>query len=282
MIPGSGARRMLAPLVVGLAFGSLPPGSGSSGPGLPGSGSSAAGSAVELQVYAAASLRDALLALAPACERAAGARLVFNFSASNDLARQIEAAGKADVFVSADEDWMDRLDRAGLVDRASRRVLVSNRLVVVGEGDGALRVTGPADLAGAGVRRLSLANPEAVPAGRYARAWLERCGWWEAVRDRVVPALDARAALAAVEAGAAEAGVVYRTDALASRRVRILFEVPASDGPHISYPAAALLGRPHLETARRVVAWLAAPEAAVTFERLGFLVERRSEARPSH
>jgi molybdate transport system substrate-binding protein len=259
-------------LIVGLVLGILSPGSGSSSVGPP----------VELQVYAAASLRDALLALAPACERAAGARLVFNFSASNDLARQIEAAGKADVFVSADEDWMDRLDRAGLVDRASRRVLVSNRLVVVGEGGGALRVTGPADLAGAGVRRLSLANPEAVPAGRYARTWLERSGWWEAVRDRIVPALDARAALAAVEAGAAEAGVVYRTDALASRRVRILFEVPASDGPRISYPAAALLGRPHLETARRVVAWLAAPEAAVTFERLGFLVERRSEARPSH
>lgn len=226
----------------------------------------------ELVVYAAASLRDALEALAGPCERELGLRPVLVFGASGDLARQIVAAAKADVFLSADEAWMDAVDAKGLVDRGSRRSLLSNALVVVAPLDSTLRLDGPRALATAAIRRLSLADPAVVPAGRYARAWLEASGQWDALRERVVPALDVRAALAAVESGAADAGIVYRSDARISRRVRVVLAVPASEGPAISYPVAAIAGRPALDDARRFVAWLATPAAAAVFRDLGFTV----------
>jgi len=226
----------------------------------------------EIGVYAAASLRDALERLAPECGRKAGARVILNLGGSSDLARQIEAANKADIFFSADEEWMDRLSRAGLVDEGSRRSLLSNRLVVVGPRAGPAFFRSPRDLAGSGVRRLSLANPEAVPAGKYAKAWLETIGLWEEIRDRVVPAVDVRAALSAVESGAVEAGVIYRTDAAVSRRVVVLYEVPENEGPVISYAVAAMRDRPERVRARRIVECLAGPEGRKVFEALGFIV----------
>jgi molybdate transport system substrate-binding protein len=228
----------------------------------------------EITLYAAASLREAMERLAPECAAKAGTRVFFNFGPSSDLARQIEAAGRADIFFSADEEWMDRLSRAGLVDDASRRSFLSNRLVVIGPRAGPPAVRSSRDLARKEIRRLSLANPEAVPAGKYAKAWLEKIGLWKAVRDRVVPAVDVRAALAAVESGAAETGVVYRTDAAVSRRAVVLFEVPEGEAPEISYAVAAMRDRPEMERARKVVDCLAGPEARGVFEALGFIVLR--------
>ena len=222
----------------------------------------------------ALSLREAMQAITPACEKEAGVRLVFNFGSSNDLARQILAANKADVFFSADESWMNKVSEQGLVDTGSRRSLLSNRLVVVVPLSAPVSITGPADLAGPGVKRIALADPEAVPAGKYARAWLEQVRQWDAVRERVVPALDVRAALAAVEAGAADAGVVYRTDAAISKKVKVAYEVTEGDGPRISYPVAALKERPRHDAARRVVDCLAGDEARRAFEALGFIVMR--------
>lgn len=239
---------------------------------LPGAAALPAAQPIEIQIYAAASLRDALQELAPAAERATGTRLVFNLGASNDLARQIIAANKADAFFSADEAWMERVAEAGLVDAASRRSPLANQLVVVVPADSALAIQSAADLASPAVRRLSLANPEAVPAGKYARAWLAAHGQWQAVAGRVVPALDVRAALAAVESGAVEAGIVYRTDAALSARVRVAYTVAAGDGPPIAYALAALRERPNLEAARAVVAWLGGPEAAPVFAHFGFIV----------
>jgi molybdate transport system substrate-binding protein len=218
---------------------------------------------VELRISAAASLRDVLEELAPALERATGARLVLNLGASGDLARQIVAAPRSDLFFSADE--------AGLVDAGSRRSPLSNRLVVVVALDSLLELRRVEDLALPGVRRLSIAHPEVVPAGKYAKAWLESHGLWDDVERRVVPALDVRAALAAIESGAIEAGIVYRTDAATSRRVRVAFEVAAADGPPISYALAAIAERPQLARSRAAAAWLAGPEAAAIFERHGFV-----------
>ena len=233
-------------------------------------GSLAAAPAPEVTVYAAASLRDALQAIAPVCESQAGIRLVFNFGASSDLARQIVAANKADVFFSADEAWMDHVAEEGLVDASSRGNLLGNRLVVVVPQGVGSSIGDAAALTS--VKRLALANPDAVPAGKYAKAWLEKLGLWEKVRERVVPFPDVRATLAAVEAGAVDAGVVYRTDAAIAKGVSVRFEVPAADGPPIRCPVAALAKRPAIEAARRAVTCFEGPQARAVFERLGFVV----------
>ena len=230
------------------------------------------GTQPEIVVYAAASLRDALTEMAPACETAAGVRLVFNFGASSDLARQIEAGNKADVFISADESWMDRVASFGLVDADSRRTLLSNRLVVVGAPKTSCTIASAADLARAPAKLIAIANPKAVPAGKYARAWLEHVGQWAAVEPRVLPGVDVRAALASVESGGAELGIVYATDAAISGRIRVLYVVPEDQGPRIRYPIAAMKMRPRLGRSRAVVAWLSAPEAGKIFTRFGFIL----------
>jgi molybdate transport system substrate-binding protein len=223
----------------------------------------------ELSVFAAASLADALTEIGTAWEAASGCRPVFNFGASSDLARQIRAGAPADVFFSADTAQMDTLERHGLVRAAERYDLLSNTLVVIVPEGSAARVTIPRDLAG--FAKVAIADPQAVPAGVYARTWLEGLGLWAALASRVVPTLHVRAALAAVESGNAEAGIVYRTDAARSKRARIAFEVKPSQGPPIRYPVAPLAtpGRP---AAAAFVAYLRSPAARAVFVRHGFLV----------
>jgi molybdate transport system substrate-binding protein len=170
------------------------------------------------------------------------------------------------VFVSASAERMDEVQEAGLVRPADRVDLLSNRLVVVVPADAKTAVATAEDLAR--VRRLALGDPQAVPAGIYARQWLEKRGLWERVRDRVVPTLDVRAALAAVESGNADAGIVYRTDAAISKRVRVALEVPAGEAPRIVYPAALLAGA--RQPARAFFERLRSPAAREVFERLGF------------
>lgn len=229
----------------------------------------------ELVVYAAASTRDALRELATLYESTHPIDLVLCFGASGDLANQIAAAAKADVFLSAGEEEMDRLEDAGLLAAGSRRALLSNQLVVIEPTGAASIFRAPfaaAQLTEPAVRRLSLANVEAVPAGRYAKAWLEEAGIWPSVSVKVLPGVDVRAALAAVESGGADAGIVYRSDAALSPHVRIVHAVPREAGPAIAYPAAAVSGRPAEVQARALLGFLASPQAAAVFERHGFLV----------
>lgn len=228
----------------------------------------------ELAIYAAASTRDALQALEAEYERAHAVELVFNFGSSGALARQIVAAGKADVFLSADEQEMERVEQAGLVAEGTRRALLSNQLVVIeprGEASNFTAPFEPSQLASDSIERLSLADVESVPAGRYAKAWLEAMGTWKDVEARVLPGIDVRAALAAVESGAAQAGIVYRTDVAHSQRARIVYAVPIDEGPRIRYPAAAIVGRPHEAGARAFLDFLASPAARGAFEREGFV-----------
>jgi len=221
----------------------------------------------ELLVFAAASLTDALGEIGDGFEARTGVRVLFSFGGSNALARQIQAGAPADVFVSANLDRMDELERAGLVRPEDRVSLLSNRLAVVVAATSGLVVSSPRDLEQA--RRLALGDPEAVPAGIYARRWLEGVGRWEALRERVVPTLDVRAALAAVESGAADAGIVYRTDAAISRRVRVALEVPLDEAPRIVYPAAVLASSPASE-AHGFLEHLQSAAARAVFTRLGF------------
>ncbi|MFL5348346.1 MAG: molybdate ABC transporter substrate-binding protein [Hyalangium sp.] len=221
-------------------------------------------------VFAAASTTEALQEVGRAFTKEQGAAVEFAFGASSDLARQAVAGAPADVFLSADTAKMDQVEKAGLIQAGSRVELLSNRLVVVVPADSKREVSSAADLRE--VKRLALADPAAVPAGLYARTWLEKAGVWKELEPRVVPALDVRAALAAVEAGRVDAGVVYATDAAQSKRVRVAFTIPEAEGPHIVYPAAALAKGKAAEAGRAFVSFLQGDTARRIFERYGFIV----------
>jgi len=225
--------------------------------------------AEEVTVYAAASLTDALKEVAQGFEAKTGHKVVFNLGASNDLARQIRAGAPADVFFSADKAQMDGLEAAGLVRAADRMDVLSNILVVVVPASRTARMSQPSDLLA--VRRLALADPEAVPAGVYARTWLQSVGLWDKLKDKVIPTLNVRAALSAVESENADAGIVYRTDAAISKRVKVAFEVPRDKGPAIVYPMAPLAGS-RKPAAAELVRYLTSAPAREVYRRYGFIV----------
>lgn len=251
--------RVCAGLAVGLMLNAGPAQARAPGPA-PGS--------PEITVFAAASLADALAEIGAAwAATSAGRPPLFNFGGSPDLARQIRAGAPADVFFSADTTQMEGLEREGLVRRADRVDLLSNTLVVVVPAGSAAELRSASDLTG--FRSIALADPQAVPAGVYARTWLERLGLWDELRPRVVPALHVRAALAAVESGNVAAGIVYRTDAARSLRARVALEVARGEGPAIVYPVAPVGAS---RGGAAFVAFLQAPLARETFARHGFLV----------
>jgi molybdate transport system substrate-binding protein len=168
---------------------------------------------------------------------------------------------------------MDGLEKAGLLAPGTRQPLLSNTLVIVVATEGGPRIASPRDLTL--VRALALAEPRSVPAGVYAKQYLEKLGLWAALAARVIPTENVRACLAAVEAGNADAGIVYRTDALVSKKVRIAWVVPEAEGPDISYPLAIPRDAPHAAAAKRLAAYLASEPARDVFVRFGFLVRDR-------
>ncbi|HEX7832316.1 MAG TPA: molybdate ABC transporter substrate-binding protein [Thermoanaerobaculia bacterium] len=223
--------------------------------------------AADVHVSAAASLSDALTEIAKSYEAQSGDRIVFNFGASSTLARQIELGAPADLFLSADEAKMDALANAGLIDAKSRVSRLSNTLVIVTNGE---RIEHPRRLVA--VRRVALAEPYSVPAGIYAREWLESLKLWKAIEPKVVPTDNVRAALAAVESGNADAAIVYKTDARIAKRVRVAYEVDRSEGPKISYPFALLKHAEQPDAARRFLAHLQSKAALAIFRKHGFIL----------
>ena len=227
--------------------------------------------AADVSVFAAASLTDALNELASAYESKSGDKLLFNFAGSNILARQIKEGAPADIFFSADEIQMDNLAKAGLVDPATRVELLSNTLVIIVPKDGQGELA-PAALAEAAIKHLALADPRSVPAGVYAREYLTKLGIWKAVEPKVVPTENVRAALAAVESGNVEAGIVYKTDAAISKAVKIAYEVSATEGPKILYPVAVMKDSKNVEASKKFVEYLKSGPALAVFEKFGFIV----------
>ncbi len=223
----------------------------------------------EITVFAAASLNNALTEIGAAQERATGDKVVFNFAGTHTLARQIEAGAPADLFFSADEAQMDVLAKKNLIDKTTRKALLGNTLVIVTAPEGPA-ISKVADLAGPAIRRLSAGDPKAVPAGVYAKEHLERLGLWEDLQPKLVPAENVRAALAVVESGNAEAGIVYKTDAALSKNVKVALEIPAAEGPNIVYPVALVSGSRHAAAAGKFLARLADKEASAVFTKLGF------------
>jgi molybdate transport system substrate-binding protein len=231
-------------------------------------------SGAEVKVFAAASLTDSLRELAIAYQKQSGVKITLNLGASSTLARQIEEGAPADIFFSADEAKMDRLENRGLVVTGTRSGRLSNSLVlIVAAADGAVVQT-PQDLAKPGIKRIALGDPKAVPVGVYAREYLEKLGLWSAVSSKVVAVENVRAALAAVESGDADVGIVYKTDAIISRKVRVAFEVPAAEGPKISYPMALLKEAHAPGAAAKFLEFLASEEATRVFVKYGFRPER--------
>jgi molybdate transport system substrate-binding protein len=227
--------------------------------------------AASLTVFAAASLTDSLADIVAPYERQSHDRIVFNFAASSLLARQIEEGAPADIFFSADEAQMDRLQNKGLILPKTRLSCLSNTLVIIVAADSPLSFSSPRDLAQPAISRLALANPKAVPAGVYARQFLLQENLWDALQPKIVPTANVRGALAAVESGNTEAAIVYKTDAAISKRVKVAWEVPRARGPKISYPMAVMKEAPEPAAARRFLHYLASPAAGKVFAQFGFI-----------
>ena len=228
-------------------------------------------------LYAAASLADAAGELVAAWAEAGGGEAVAVLAGSSTLARQIRAGAPAQLFLSASEDWMDYLEtETARVAPGSRVDLLGNRLVLVAPAGNPAGLRGPRDLAGAAVRGLAIGDPAHVPAGIYAAAWLEAAGLTGAVAGKLRPAKDVRDAIAYVERGEVEAGIVYGSDADGrSGRVDVIAELDAAGLPPIRYPLALILGpdgEAPTAAAATLHAWLRSEEAAVIFRRHGFAV----------
>ena len=238
-----------------------------SGPvGQPGSSSTAT-----VVVSVAASLSDAVGDVANVFEKQTGIQVLVNAAGSQILATQIIEEIPVDVFVSADERQMTRTIARGKMDEGSYLQLLSNQLVVVVPSDRLMRISRPDDLIAQSVRRIALGDPEAVPGGVYAREYLDKEGVWDALKSKVVPTRNVRAALRAVEAGTVDAGVVYRTDARQSVDAVIAFDIPVGRGPRIIYPAAVSTEPPNPESAVQFFSFLQTAEAQQIFEAYGFI-----------
>ncbi|MCI5111712.1 MAG: molybdate ABC transporter substrate-binding protein [Marivita sp.] len=232
--------------------------------------------AADLTVFAAASLGDAMAELAMAWEADTGHSVTLVLAGSSTLARQIDAGAPADIFVSANESWMDWLVEQGQVSAESRVDIASNRLVLVAHDPAAAStadITSQTDILGAlgASGRLAIALPEAVPAGIYAKTALTDLGLWDGLSTRLAPTDNVRAALALVALGEAPLGVVYATDAMAELRVVTAGVFPQDSHPPILYPAAVTTYTPSPEAARAFAAWLPSDAAQEILARYGFL-----------
>lgn len=224
-------------------------------------------------VLAASSLQESLTAAADIWARAGHPRPILSFAASSALARQIISGAPADLFISADESWMDEVAAKGLTRPGTRMSFLSNRLVLIAPvaGRQVVRIApGFPLLRALGAGRLAMADPAAVPAGRYAKQALTRLDLWRGVAARIAPAENVRAALLLVERGEAPLGIVYATDARASRRVHVAGVFPLDTHPPISYPLALLRTStsPDAEPFRR---FLVSPRGKAIFRRHGFV-----------
>ena len=228
-----------------------------------------------LTVFAAASLKEALDEAAAAYRKQTGTPVRVSYAASSALARQIEQGAPADVFFSADLEWMDYLQQRNRLDVATRRSLLGNRLVLIAPRASKAQVDlrRPATLLAAlGDGRLAVGQTRTVPAGKYAKASLESLSLWNGVRPRLAESESVRAALMLVARGETPLGIVYASDAKAEPGVRVVATFPEDSHPPIVYPVAALRGARAAQAAR-FVQWLASPAADALFTKRGFTVK---------
>ena len=220
-------------------------------------------------VSAAVSLTEALQEIVKIYE-GTGGHVRLNLAASNVLSRQIVNGAPVDLFISADEAQMAVVEKAGLVAAGSRVRLLRNQLAIVVRSDRPPSIVSVAGLATDAVKRIAIGDPDAVPAGVYAKGYLERVGLFAAIQRKLLPFPSVRATLSAVETGGADAGLVYLTDARVSHRVRVAAVIAGADAPDIVYPACVIQTSPRRQAAERFLHFLQTAEAGRIFERHGF------------
>ena len=228
--------------------------------------------AADVTVFAAASLKEAMDEQARQFEANTGNKVIVSYGASNALARQIEAGAPADIYISADLDWMDYVDQRRLLAANTRFKLLRNTLVLIAPSSSnlTLKIIPNFGLAAAlGQEKLAMANPDSVPAGKYGKSALETLGVWTSVEKQVVRAETVRAALVLVSRGEAPFGIVYKTDAMVDKGVKVVDTFPPESYPPIVYPAA-LLAASKSTGAKPLLDYLHSTPARTVWEKYGF------------
>lgn len=268
-------RKYLFPLTIGLLSAALLLAGcgGGSAPAKP--AATPVARPVELTISAAVSLKDALKDVQTAYrEKAPQVKLVCNFAASGSLQKQIEQGAPADIFISASPKQMNELETKNLIRKPTRRNLVENKLVLIVPENSQLKIARFEELTNSGLKKLGIGEPKVVPAGQYAQQVLKKLGLWDPLVDKIVFAKDVRTVLAYVETGNVDAGIVYKTDAAASRKVKIAATAPAGSHTPILYPAAILAGAKNGKAAEDFMAFLTSPASKTIFEKHGFVMAK--------
>ena len=229
-------------------------------------------SSEELLIFGAMSLTDALTEVSQRFGAVRNVKVYCNFAGSSTLQRQIEKGAPADVFISASPKQIDALQGEGLLYKDSRRVILSNRLVLVAPVNSSISMTDAGMLAQDTIRRIAIGEPNSVPAGIYGREALTHLGVWSIIQPKLIPSADVRSTLAYVESGEVDVGIVYQTDAGLSKKVRIIYQFPDSSHSPIVYPAAVLRNTGHKVLAQAFLDYLQTAEVAAIFEKYGFSV----------
>ncbi|SFM06437.1 molybdate ABC transporter substrate-binding protein [Pelosinus propionicus] len=230
---------------------------------------------VELNVSAAVSLKDALAEIQKNFEALnPTVKLTYNLGASGALQKQIEQGAPADIFFSAAPKQMNDLEAKNLVNKATRKNLVENKLVVIVPKDSALVISKYEDLTKDEVQKISIGETASVPAGQYAQEVLKKLGIWDKIQSKAVLAKDVRTVLTYVETGNVEAGIVYKTDAASSEKVKIAATAPEGSHQPIVYPVAVLTGTKQEKAATDFLAYLSTPESKAIFEKYGFTMSK--------
>lgn len=227
---------------------------------------------VELNISAAASLKDALLELQPVFEKSENVKLILNFAASGTLQKQIEEGAPCDLFISAAKKQMDALDEKKLIVNESRKNLLGNDLVLIVSEQSKNDISDIADILKNEITKISIGTPESVPAGSYAKESLEKLSMWKDVESKLVYAKDVRQVLTYVETGEVDAGIVYSSDAALLKKGAIVKSLPSDSHKPIVYPAAIINESKQKDMAAKLLEFLSSDEAAKSFEKYGFQV----------
>ena len=232
---------------------------------------------IELNISAAASLKDALSEIQKNYQaKHPNVKLVYNLAASGTLQKQIEQGAPVDIFISAAPKQMNELERKNLINKATRKNLVENKLVVVVPSDSKINITKFEDITQASVQKVAIGETATVPAGQYAKEVLKKLGIWDTVKNKAVLAKDVRTVLAYTETGNVEAGIVYKTDAASSKKVKVVATAPEGTHQPISYPISVVSGTKQQKAAEDFIAYLFGDESKAVFEKNGFVMGSKS------